>query len=62
MRRYLTTEQAAAYLGTTPAALYMRIHRGTIEFVRYGKRGVRFDVRKLDAEMQRGTQEALDAR
>lgn len=60
MRRYLTVAQAAEYLGVSKEALYMRIHRRTIEYVKWG-RGVRLDQRKLDAMMDEATQEVLGA-
>lgn len=55
MQRYLTVEVAAKYLGISERALYMRIHRGTIEHIKW-RRSVRFDIRKLDAMMDAGAQ------
>lgn len=45
--RLLTVNQAAEYLGTTPATLYTKVWRCEIPFVKLG-RSVRFDVRDLD--------------
>jgi len=44
----LSTEQAAAHLGLTPAALLKRVERGQIPGLRLGRRW-RFRRRDLDA-------------
>jgi excisionase family DNA binding protein len=59
MRRYLTTSEAAAYLGLTVPALYMRVHRNEIPYHKFGKRALRFDPRKLDAFLERGERHAV---
>jgi excisionase family DNA binding protein len=52
--RWLTVEQAAHYLGTTPKAIRGRIDRGRIPVTRDGRR-VYIDRVELDAAMeQRG--------
>lgn len=45
--RLLTIDQAATYLGTTRPALYSKVHRKEIPFVKIG-RALRFDIRALD--------------
>jgi excisionase family DNA binding protein len=49
--RYLTLKQAANYLSLSPQALYLRIHRRTIPFIKDGTR-VRFDRLALDRFMR----------
>jgi excisionase family DNA binding protein len=46
--RLMNIQDAARYLGTTPATLYTKIWRREIPFVKFG-RSVRFDVKDLDA-------------
>jgi hypothetical protein len=67
--RYLSARQTVVYLGmvddTDPdreraikravQALYQRVHRKQIAFVRLGARGIRFDRRVLDAMMEAAT-------
>lgn len=53
MRKFLTAAAAAEALGLSKAALYMRVHRGTIPYVKMGgKRSVRFDPRRLEEYMK----------
>ncbi len=56
-QRFLTVRQTADYLGLTVQAVYQRVHRGTIPYVKWGK-AVRFDVQKLNALMTKHSQEA----
>lgn len=58
MERYLTATEAAEKLGLTRQAIYMRVHRGTIPFVKWG-RVVRFDPRRLEQMMQAHAQDVL---
>lgn len=54
-QRWLTSAQAAAYLGLTPRALEKRVHRRQIPFTRLtdSARGpLRFDRKKLDTWME----------
>ena len=46
-KRLLTTDETAAYLGLSKAALYQLVHRRRIPVVRIG-RALRFDVVRLD--------------
>jgi excisionase family DNA binding protein len=50
--RLLSTNEAAHYLGLTPNALRIRVHRGSIPAYRLGSR-LRFRKRDLDASLQR---------
>ncbi len=50
--RLLNVRDAARYLGTTPATLYTKIWRREIPFVKFG-RSVRFDLKDLDALIER---------
>ena len=50
--RLLSTNEAARYLGLTPNALRIRVHRGSIPAYRLGSR-LRFRKRDLDASLQR---------
>lgn len=45
--RLMNVQQAARYLGTTPATLYTKIWRREISFVKLG-RSVRFDINDLN--------------
>jgi excisionase family DNA binding protein len=51
-KRWLTVEEAAVYLGLTPAAVRRRISRGTLRHSRNGGR-VFVDRRALDAALER---------
>lgn len=46
--RYLDTKSAAAYLGTTPGAIYASVARRLIPYRRFGRKVV-FDKVELDA-------------
>jgi excisionase family DNA binding protein len=48
----MNIRDAARYLGTTPATLYTKVWRREIPFVKLG-RSVRFDVKDLDALIER---------
>jgi excisionase family DNA binding protein len=50
-RRYLSTKEAAEYLGTTPAALRKRVERSELPHIKDGRR-LRFDRFDLDAHMR----------
>lgn len=50
--RLLNIKEAARYLGTTDKTLYTKIWRREIPFVKIG-RSVRFDVRDLEALIER---------
>jgi excisionase family DNA binding protein len=54
-RRYVTAATAARMLEMSRPALYMQIHRGKIEHIKFGRR-IRFDVRKLEAMMVQKTE------
>ncbi len=49
VRRLLTVERAAEYLGFTENAVRHMIADGTLPVVRIGERGIRFDIDDLDA-------------
>lgn len=52
MRKFLTAAETAAALGLSKAALYMRVHRGTIPYVKMGgRKALRFDPRRLEEYM-----------
>jgi excisionase family DNA binding protein len=55
--KYLTVDEAAALLGLTRRALYLRVHRGLVPHIKWG-RLVRFDPRDLDRMMQDNRVEA----
>ena len=46
--RLLGVREAARFLGTTPASLYLMVWRREVPFVKLG-RSLRFDVKDLDA-------------
>jgi excisionase family DNA binding protein len=50
--RLLNIKEAARFLGTTDKTLYSKIWRREIPFVKLG-RSVRFDVRDLEALIER---------
>jgi excisionase family DNA binding protein len=50
--RLLDVKEAARYLGTTDKTLYTKIWRREIPFIKLG-RSVRFDVRDLEALIER---------
>jgi excisionase family DNA binding protein len=50
--RLLNIKEAARYLGTTDKTLYTKIWRREIPFIKLG-RSVRFDVRDLEALIDR---------
>jgi excisionase family DNA binding protein len=50
--RLLNIKQAARFLGTTDKTLYTKIWRREIPFIKLG-RSVRFDVRDLEALIER---------
>jgi excisionase family DNA binding protein len=52
-RPWLTVGEAAEYLGSTPAAIRKRIHRGAIPYVRHG-RSLMVDRRALDVQLGNG--------
>lgn len=66
--RYLSARQAVVYIGMVDdeaadreraidravQALYQRVHRKQIKFLRIGSRGLRFDIQDLDAMMAQG--------
>ena len=47
-QRLLNVEEAAVYLGRSPGALRMLIHRGQVPVVRIGDRRVQLDREDLD--------------
>lgn len=47
-QRLLNIDEAASYLGRTPGALRMMIHRGSLPVVRLGGRRVQLDREDLD--------------
>jgi excisionase family DNA binding protein len=51
-RRWLTPEEAAAYLGVSAGAIRKRIARGKIRYTRMGRR-LLVDRRALDVELER---------
>ena len=51
-RRWMTPEDAAAYLGVSPGAIRKRIARGTLRYSRIGRR-LLVDRHALDAELER---------
>jgi excisionase family DNA binding protein len=66
--RLMNIQQAARYLGTTPATLYTKIWRREISFVKLG-RSVRFDVNDLNQLIEQSkvkpqelTSNSIDAR
>jgi excisionase family DNA binding protein len=59
MSRYMNVEMAAAYLGTTRAALYHRIARRAIPFTRVGHR-ILIDRRTLDRWLRRNAIEVTE--
>ena len=59
--RWLTADEAAAYLGySTRAALYQAVRRGHIPAHRIGARRLRFRRSELDAELGRHPSRLLD--
>jgi excisionase family DNA binding protein len=57
--RLMNIREAAHYLGTTPATLYTKIWRREIPFVKIG-RSVRFDVKDLEALIERSRIKAIE--
>jgi len=57
--RLLNVRGAAKFLGTTPATLYTKIWRREIPFIKIG-RSVRFDVKDLEALIERSRVEAQE--
>jgi excisionase family DNA binding protein len=55
-KRWLTTAEAAAYLGTTPRALHQRIRRGRIPAgaIRHHGRSLLLDRLALDRALDQG--------
>ena len=51
-RRYVTTSEAAAYLGVTARTIRQMIADGRITGYRNGSRLVRVDLNEVDAAMQ----------
>lgn len=52
MENLMDVEKAAKYLGVSEASLRMRVHRGTVVFLKCGK-SIRFSKEALDADMKR---------
>jgi excisionase family DNA binding protein len=52
-KRLLTVREAAGYLSTTPMALYQKVWRLQIPFVRLGGKSIRFDKVEIDAWIQK---------
>jgi len=48
-RRLLTVREAADYLSVTPMALYQKVWRQQIPFVRLGSKSIRFDKIEIDS-------------
>lgn len=57
--RLLNIKEAARFLGTTDKTLYTKIWRREIPFVKLG-RSVRFDVRDLEALIERSRVRAVE--
>ena len=57
--RLLNIKEAARYLGTTDKTLYSKIWRREIPFIKLG-RSVRFDVRDLEALIERSRIKAVE--
>lgn len=57
MKRLLSYDEAATYLGRTVDALRQMVHRGQVPSVRCGRR-TQFDVRALDAWIDEHTVDA----
>ncbi len=51
-RKWLPTEEAATYLGITPTALRIRVHRGQVKFYKLGSR-LRFRIKDLEGLLQK---------
>ena len=47
-RQWLTTAQAAEYLGTTPKAILNKVHTGELRAYKYGSHN-RYRIEDLDA-------------
>jgi excisionase family DNA binding protein len=58
-RRYLTIREAATYLSITERALYHRVERRTVPYIKRGHR-VWFDRLALDRWMHEGAVDAAD--
>ncbi len=59
--RWMTADEAAAYLGySTRAALYQAVRRGHIPAHRIGARRLRFRRSELDAELARAPSRLSD--
>jgi excisionase family DNA binding protein len=57
--RLLNIKEAARFLGTTDKTLYSKIWRREIPFIKLG-RSVRFDVRDLEALIERSRIKAVE--
>ena len=57
--RLLNVKEAARFLGTTEKTLYAKIWRREIPFIKIG-RSVRFDVKDLEALIERSRVEAQE--
>jgi excisionase family DNA binding protein len=57
--RLLNIKEAARFLGTTDKTLYTKVWRREIPFVKLG-RSVRFDVRDLEALIERSRIKAVE--
>lgn len=53
--RLLTVEQAGKYLGLSRAAVFHRVARRELPFVRVGKRAIRLDREALDRWIEKKT-------
>jgi excisionase family DNA binding protein len=53
-KRFLNIDELSTYLGTPKSTLYKMIMERRIPFIKFGgKRAVKFDVRAIDAWMER---------
>ena len=53
-KRFLNIEELSLYLGTPKSTLYKMIMERRIPFIKFGgKRAVKFDVRAIDAWMEK---------
>jgi excisionase family DNA binding protein len=52
-KRYVTAAYAAEYLDLSVDALRKRTRAGEIPWIRFGERGVRYDLQDLDLWMRR---------
>ncbi len=53
-RRFLNIDELSIYLGTPKSTLYKMIMERRIPFIKFGgKRAIKFDVRAIDAWMEK---------